>query len=927
MKSTLVLHEKSPKEFIASVDWSKATGKYIVRDPLNRDYPLYLVQKDFLKLCEKVISDDIFLEVLGFPGERPEDIKSRFGLENSKSTPSYYRGDLRAVSSKMFTIMSGWKVKESMIEFERNFEHFLPIYYRDVMNWLGSSTSPSLFREVQTLGHKYNKLRQTRGINQLISILKIESIAVLQYLAGTPLKSTQDLGQRVHLINGLPARISHPLRMLIRSGSLPHIRGVLTLLHSYKGMRGIYKKPDMSSILAERFEREPDIKYEHVMEDLYSPLGMKPLIVDFIRPNWDEIKSTTKQFWKDFNPNRIKPVLLRDSESLSMPLKAGPNHSNSIFGSSLDALAIMTNKSMFRMFDRYREECEYLATKLGTFRPSRELSIFTKLQKVAEETFNTFALSEKEMFNLCHQIPKFRFHKKFFPFKDKAPDLTPLHLLQSSIIPELYLGKLAIKLEAAGKIRVFAISDFWTQQIMLPLHISLFEVLKGHTSDATFDQEGKVKSFMEKGHTYVASFDLKSATDLIPIQLYEFVLGEWTTPAHAKAWSDILTKRDYFYKDSPYRYNRGQPMGTLSSWASLAMVHHFLIFLSAKRVGISNFRDYLVLGDDVVIANKAVAESYQAVCSDYGITIGLAKSFISEIGMFQFASQNILKDQNISPISLKEVLSCSSHSFYFGPDYNLAKKYEFVTRLVRRGYIDSSSWSSCIRAVCTASETRDFHRSLTKGIIPENRIPLMAGLLMKKIISTNNLDCYDLIASLRGDIKLFSKTVNGDPKFARAFMTRWILDIKSRYQKASQNLGQYLALEPMNTTLDRALPGVRSLLEPSLLESNTKAMKAFMKINKEFNGLMKSIKASLTKEFLENFYTHYEETAFPISVQDIIDLHTLCDQMEALAVRRLVVAKSLQSFNVKIPYMTQVHLSLLNGLQSRSFEGLEWLDI
>jgi len=51
-----------------------------------------------------------------------------------------------------------------------------------------------------------------------------------------------------------------------------------------------------------------------------------------------------------------------------------------------------------------------------------------------------------------------------------------------------YLGKLSIKAEAAGKVRVFAMVDPWTQWALRPLHLNLFKVLSRLPMDGTFNQ-------------------------------------------------------------------------------------------------------------------------------------------------------------------------------------------------------------------------------------------------------------------------------------------------------------------------------------------------------------------------------------------------------------------------------------------------------
>jgi len=50
------------------------------------------------------------------------------------------------------------------------------------------------------------------------------------------------------------------------------------------------------------------------------------------------------------------------------------------------------------------------------------------------------------------------------------------------------VGQLSMKQEAAGKIRVFAMVDLWTQSILKPLHLALFDFLKSLPNDGTFDQ-------------------------------------------------------------------------------------------------------------------------------------------------------------------------------------------------------------------------------------------------------------------------------------------------------------------------------------------------------------------------------------------------------------------------------------------------------
>jgi len=251
--------------------------------------------------------------------------------------------------------------------------------------------------------------------------------------------------------------------------------------------------------------------------------------------------------------------------------------------------------------------------------------------------------------------------------------------------------------EAAGKVRTIAIVDYWTNFVLKPLHDWMFDVLRALPQDATFDQEGKVKEFSTRGYTEVYSYDLKSATDLIPLALYR-ALFSWMLPERIlDLWFDLLVNRDFrvpkstlkAYPRDPerIRYSTGQPMGALTSWASMALVHHALVLFAAVSSGtvsldkLLTFIDYMVLGDDIVIANRVVAERYVAIMTALKVPLSLSKSHISDLGMFNFANQTFVKDVNVSPISLREEINATC----------LPERVEMLFRMARRGWMDLAS--------------------------------------------------------------------------------------------------------------------------------------------------------------------------------------------------------------------------------------------
>lgn len=63
------------------------------------------------------------------------------------------------------------------------------------------------------------------------------------------------------------------------------------------------------------------------------------------------------------------------------------------------------------------------------------------------------------------------------------------------------IGKLGFKDEAAGKVRVFAMVECWTQWLLGPLHDFLFHLLSKLPSDGTFDQFKPVNRLLDLGKT------------------------------------------------------------------------------------------------------------------------------------------------------------------------------------------------------------------------------------------------------------------------------------------------------------------------------------------------------------------------------------------------------------------------------------------
>lgn len=91
-------------------------------------------------------------------------------------------------------------------------------------------------------------------------------------------------------------------------------------------------------------------------------------------------------------------------------------------------------------------------------------------------------------------------------------------------------------------------------------------------------------------------------------------------------------------------------MGAYSSWAMLAFTHHVLVHIAAIRANLPGFKDYCILGDDIVIKNAEVAREYTSLMKELGVSINLSKSIISD-KFAEFAKKWLgPNDLDISPI-------------------------------------------------------------------------------------------------------------------------------------------------------------------------------------------------------------------------------------------------------------------------------------
>jgi len=227
----------------------------------------------------------------------------------------------------------------------------------------------------------------------------------------------------------------------------------------------------------------------------------------------------------------------------------------------------------------------------------------------------------------------------------------------------LPLGRLVVLAkDGGGKRRIVGVVDYWSQWVLRSLHLYLFDVLRRIPQDGTFDQMAPIKSLLDYSRLGYPSysFDLSNATDRLPVALQEQILRILTGQrVLAWSWRLLMVFRTYTNPAvGRIRYAVGQPIGALSSWAMLAFTHHIIVQVAAYRSGWKGwFPLYALLGDDIVILTKGVADEYLSIMRYLGVPINLGKSISSDKGLLEFAKRVVSPHVgDLSGISGRELL-------------------------------------------------------------------------------------------------------------------------------------------------------------------------------------------------------------------------------------------------------------------------------
>lgn len=488
---------------------------------------------------------------------------------------------------------------------------------------IGGTSSKSKVYNVKSMLKSINRIALDQGLPGLVKYLKTCCILLQQYLGGHQIKDLSSVGPRVSRTkSGLPRLLPSSVRYSIRKGSQFWVRMSLSILSLFRALK-YPGKLKTSTITA---------PYTGTEEMLKEIIAFIPRFLQVF------VKNPGRHL---LGPMKIAPISKSSPNTKWLDEK---NPLNEVMSTSTSPLSVLLSLRSLSS-DQIRD------IKILTFLDDK---VGARIRALINST--SYHLVDQGTVVLGGEI------KEMNSFPKRT-------------------GKLGLKEEAAGKIRVFAMVDPLTQFVMSPLHTGIFKLLRRFPYiDGTFNQLAPLKRAW--GFRSLFSMDLSSATDRLPIRIQRpLIQGLFNLSLEeSRAWENLLIGRAYFLGKTPLHYAVGQPMGALSSWAMLALTHHLIVQFSAWRVKVVRpgqmFKAYAVLGDDIVIYHPKVAKSYHYVLTQLGVECNLAKSIISPKGLaLEFAKKTFWKGENVSPIPLLELYTALQSPValsQFAKDHNLS---------------------------------------------------------------------------------------------------------------------------------------------------------------------------------------------------------------------------------------------------------------
>lgn len=525
---------------------------------------------------------------------------------------------------------------------------------------LGRRNNLGVVKVILTYLALLHRLQKRNGLTYMVKFMKSAQVLMMQSLGGQRLYNLNPLGPRLaRTKGGLPRAIPALHRAAIRRGDLWTVR-------LWQSLFGLYRVIEIPGKLKLATITDPSTMDPSILPEFSSFVSehWKLILPRFFGGLVASAYGRAGGLWflgklraKPFLVSKSTSAIRKDKEAVSQhtPISSSPSgvlasaliwYQSPLLPFLTDWCKMTGNIWLLNRIDSWGNPAK-TGVSVSDYFDTKDLSsplLLEEIQKVDWE-----ALAEK------------RRKAQKFP--------------SSSGVSVGGLGRLATLDEPAGKVRVVAMVDIFTQWLLYPLHEALFSFLRKVPTDGTFDQLKPIHRLLRRrpqGPFY--SFDLSAATDRLPLSIQKVLLSPILTSWGAEVWGTLLVGRPYviLHEDAmktlpdigrgdlrSVTYATGQPMGAYSSWAMLALTHHSIVQWAALRAGVITcgrewFLDYALLGDDIVIANKLVATEYENLMKLLGVEIGLHKSLISVRGLaLEFAKRFFLHggDASMAPVA------------------------------------------------------------------------------------------------------------------------------------------------------------------------------------------------------------------------------------------------------------------------------------
>jgi len=387
---------------------------------------------------------------------------------------------------------------------------------------IGLSVTGPRVHAIVILLRKISKIAQMQGIRGLVIHLKACNVCLNQAIGGHKIKDVGQLNCRISRTNlGVP-------RFILRLDRARIAKGDIALLKFYSTIFSMYRVLDFMGTLKTATITAP------FSGDLAKAVELLVFVPHFIAAL---PKGIYEPFGYDLKELRDRYGMFYDRMITKTPI--------------IDWLK-----------ERYYERLDLWIAKSasGTHRDGAQIATHPMIM-----IRSAIAIAKSDI------MPHV---KTFFDF------LPPNHNLSKAFkacaaLAETFkglrtIGKIGIKEEAAGKVRLFAMVPAWIQMLLKPIHELMFKILRTIPQDGTFDQLRPLRRHAYK-YTEAYSLDLTAATDRLPLFIQQEIVAALIGAPLANAWASMLVLIPYHLRSLKYatnvilKYATGQPMGALSS--------------------------------------------------------------------------------------------------------------------------------------------------------------------------------------------------------------------------------------------------------------------------------------------------------------------------------------------------------------------------